>query len=399
VKGPLEGIRVLDLTRVLAGPFATQLLADMGADVIKVEQPGEGDVTRQMPPIRDGESHYFLSINRNKRGIAVDLKHPAGRDVVLDLARRCDVWMDNFRPGVVERLGLDYAAVSGVRPDIVYCSISAFGQTGPYRHRSAFDVAMQAIGGGMGLTGEPGGRPMRMGLPMADLATGLFAALGALAAVIERQRTGRGQLVDVAMLDAMVGLLTQFAGRYFMTGEDTEPVGSGHPSVVPYGAYETADGYVVIANLGEGFWPKIARAIGRADLIDDPRFRTNQLRMEHKAELEELVIAETRKRTTAEWEVIFEREDVPHGPVNRVSQVLAHPSVIARGMVTEFEHPRLGRWPATGRAIRFGAHEGERFEAPPLLGEDTEAVLRDVLGYDQERIAELVRTGAVALGG
>ncbi|HEY8643203.1 MAG TPA: CoA transferase, partial [Candidatus Dormibacteraeota bacterium] len=207
--GPLDGIRVLDLTRVLAGPFATSLLADMGADVIKVERPGDGDETRHLAPFRDGESHYFLSVNRNKRGVVIDLKQPAGRQVVLDLARVSDVCIENFRPGVTRRLGLDYDSVKAVRPDLIYCSISAYGQTGPYAGRSAFDVAIQAMGGAMGVTGEPGGRPLRMGLPMADLSSGLFAAMGILAAVVERQRTGNGQFVDVSMMDAMVGLLTQ----------------------------------------------------------------------------------------------------------------------------------------------------------------------------------------------
>jgi crotonobetainyl-CoA:carnitine CoA-transferase CaiB-like acyl-CoA transferase len=396
MSGPLAGIRVLDLTRVLAGPFATSLLADMGADVVKVERPGDGDETRHLAPFQDGESHYFMSINRNKRGIVVDMKQPAGRQVVLDLARLSDVCIENFRPGVTARLGLDYESVKAVRPDVVYCSISAYGQTGPYAGRSAFDVAIQAMGGAMGVTGEPGGRPMRMGLPMADLSAGLFAALGILAAVVERQRTGKGQLVDVSMMDAMVGLLTQYAGRFFMTGEDVEPVGSGHPSVSPYGTYETADGHIVIANLGESFWPKIARAIGRADLAEDPRYRTNAERVSRRAEVDELVNAETRKRTRAEWEAIFEAEDVPHAPVLRVSQVLTHPQVLAREMVTDVEHAKLGRMPATGRALRFGAQPREPMRAAPVLGQHTDEVLHDVLGYDQARIDELRERGIIA---
>jgi crotonobetainyl-CoA:carnitine CoA-transferase CaiB-like acyl-CoA transferase len=396
VGGPLEGIHVLDLTRVLAGPFATQLLADMGAEVVKVEEPGEGDLTRHLPPSEAGESHYFLSVNRNKRGIAVDLKRAAGRELALALARHSDVVIESFRPGVAERLGLDYEAVRKVRADVVYTSISAFGQTGPFRERSAFDVAMQAMGGAMSLTGEPGGRPMRMGLPMADLGTGLFAAVGTLAAVIERQRTGRGQLVDVAMLDSMVGLLTQYAGRYFMTGEDAEPVGSGHPSVSPYGAYETSDGFIVIANLGEGFWPKIARALGRPELAADARYATNRARLSRKAEVDEIVTTETRKRTTGEWEAIFEREDVPHAPVNRVSQVLEHPAVTARGLVREVEHPKLGPIRVTGPAIRFGAHDPEPVRPAPLMGEHTDEVLREMVGMTPAEIKRLRQDGVIA---
>ena len=393
--GPLAGIRVLDLTRVLAGPFATSLLADLGADVIKVERPGDGDETRHIAPLRDGESHYFLTINRNKRGIVVDMKQPDGRQVVLDLARACDVCVENFRPGVIQRLGLDYESVRAVRPDIVYCSISAYGQTGPYAGRSAFDVAIQAMGGAMSVTGEPGGRPLRMGLPMADLSAGLFAAVGMLAAVVERQCTGQGQFVDVSMMDAMVGLLTQYAGRYFMTGEDVEPVGASHPSVSPYGTYETADGHIVIANLGEGFWPKIARAVGRPELGSDPRYRTNQERVRRRQEVDDLVNSETRKRTTAEWERIFEAEDVPHGPVLKVSQVLNHAQVRAREMVIQVEHARLGRIPTTGRALRFGAHGHEPMTAAPVLGQHTEEVLREVLGYDPARVADLRARGVV----
>ncbi|MEP7105175.1 MAG: CoA transferase [Chloroflexota bacterium] len=396
MSGPLAGVRVLDLTRILAGPYAASLLADMGADVVKVERPGDGDETRHMAPSQAGESHYFMSINRNKRGIAVDMKQPAGRQVVLDLARAADVFIENFRPGVTGRLGLDYEAVKAVRPDVVYCSISAYGQTGPYAGRSAFDVAIQAMGGAMSVTGEPGGRPMRMGLPMADLSAGLFAALGILAAVVERQRARQGQLVDISMMDAMVGLLTQYAGRYFMTGEDVPPVGSGHPSVSPYGTYETADGHIVIANLGETFWPKIARALGLAELAEDPRYRTNPERVSRRAEVDALVNAATRERTTAEWEAIFEKEDVPHAPVLKVSQVLTHPQVLAREMVTEVEHATLGRIPATGRAIRFGAHGKEAMRASPVLGQHTDEVLREIVGDDQARVDELRESGIIA---
>jgi len=393
--GPLNGTRVLDLTRVLAGPFATQLLVDLGAEVVKVERPGDGDETRHLPPLRDGESHYFLSVNRGKRSVVIDLKRPEGRELVLALAAVSDVLIENFRPGVIARLGLDYGRVSAVNPALVYCSISAFGQTGPLAERSAFDIAMQAMGGGMSVTGEPDGPPLRSGLPMADLGTGLFAAIGILAAVVERQRTGRGQLVDVAMFDAMAGLLTQHAGRYFMTGESTGRHGNGHPAVVPYGTYPAADGDIVIANLGERFWPKIARAIGRPELAGDPRFQTNADRLRHRDELDALIAAETRRLPVAEWEALFEAGDVPHAPVLSVGQVLEHPQARARGMVAEVEHALLGRIRTTGRPITLPAHPDPAPEPAPLLGQHTDEVLRELLGATPEQLRDWRASGIV----
>ncbi|TMC01882.1 MAG: CoA transferase [Chloroflexi bacterium] len=394
--GPLHSIRVLDLTRVLAGPFATMLLADLGADVVKVERPGDGDETRHLEPVREGESHYFVSVNRNKRGVVIDLKQPAGRDLALELARVSDVLIENFRPGVTARLGLDYEAVRRVSPGIVYCSISAFGQTGPLAQRGAFDIAMQAMGGGMSVTGEPDGPPLRSGLPMADLGTGLFATIGILAAVIEKQRTGRGQFVDVAMFDAMAGLLTQHAGRYFMTGELAGRPGNRHPAVAPYGTFPAADGDIVIANLGESFWPKTARAIGRPELADDERFRTNASRLRNRAELDALIGTETRRRTVAEWEAIFEAHDVPHAPVLDVAQVLEHPQARARGLVTEVVHSALGRMRTTGRAIKLPAHPDARPTAAPLLGEHTDEVLRELLGATPGQLAAWREAGVIA---
>lgn len=395
--GPLRGIRVLDLTRILAGPFATMLLGDLGAEVIKVERPGEGDETRHIVPVREGVSHYFLSVNRNKLSVAIDMKDPRGRDLVLDLARQCEVVVENFRPGVAARLGVDYEGVRAVRPDVVYCSISAFGQTGPWAGRTAFDVAIQAIGGPMSLTGEPGGKPARMGLPMADLSSGLFAAVGILAAVVERERTGRGQLVDVGMLDAMVGLLTAFGGRYFMTGEDVDRVGSGHPSVVPYGAFETRDGFIVIANLGENFWPRICRALGLDELAADPRFSTNASRVERRAEVEALITERTRARTTAELEASFLENDVPHAPVLTVSQVLSHPQTLARELVTEVDHPSLGRLQLTGRPMTLPAYGSTRPLAPPLLGQHTVQVLEGLLGRSRTEVDALAAEGVIGV--
>ena len=394
-KGPLEGIRVLDLTRVLVGPFATMLLGDLGAEVIKVERPVEGDETRHVEPIREGESHYFMAVNRNKSGIAVDMKAPAGRKILLELAARSDVFIENFRPGVAKRLGLDYEALRTANPRLVYCSISAYGQTGPYSSRSALDVAIQAVSGAMSVTGEPDGPPTRMGLPIADLCGGLYAVIGVLSALSERERTGHGQMVDFSMLDGMIGMLMYMAGRVFMTGEDAPKIGTGHLGIVPYGAFPARDGHIVIANIGEMIWPRICAAIGRPDLVHDPRYDTNQKRVNRRSEVESLLNQVFATRSVAEWEAILESHDVPHAPILEISQVLAHPQVLARGMITWFDHPRLGRFPAIGRAIRFPEHDGIPMKPPPLLGEDDDRVLAELLGYDAVRIAELRRQGVI----
>jgi len=386
---------VLDLTRVLVGPFASMMLGDLGAEVIKVERPGEGDETRHVEPLKQGESHYFIAINRNKLGIAVDMKQPAGREILVDLASRSDVFLENFRPGVAKRLGLDYESLREVNSGLVYCSISAFGQTGPYASRSALDIAIQAMSGVMSITGEPDGPPTRMGLPMADLCGGLYAVIGVLSGIYERQRTSRGQFVDFSMLDGMVGMLMYMATRVFMTGEDSPKIGTGHYGIVPYGAFPANDGYIVIANIGEMFWPKICAAIGRPELADDARYDSNPKRVARRGEVDALLNEALAGKTVAEWDAIFEQHDVPHAPILEVSEVLANAQVLARGMVSEYLHPRLGRFPALGRAIRFPDHDGVPIKPPPLLGEDDERVLGGLLGYSAERINELRTTGVI----
>jgi crotonobetainyl-CoA:carnitine CoA-transferase CaiB-like acyl-CoA transferase len=393
--GPLAGYRVLDLTRVLTGPYATLLLADLGAEVIKVERP-EGEETRFIPPLSGGESHYYLSVNRNKKGITVDLKHPQGRQLILDLARHCDALVENFRPGVTSRLGLDAEALAAVNPRLVYCSISAFGQTGPWAQRSAFDIAVQAVSGHMSVTGEPG-RPTRMGLPMADLTASVYGALGTVAALLERERTGRGQVVDVSMMDGMIGFLTTVAGAYFMTGRDPVPEGTGHDRVAPYGAFRATDGEIVIANLGESFWPKICAAIGRPELATDERYATNPRRVERREEVQAIVAEAIATRSVDEWSRIFEAKDVPHAPLLRVSQALAHPQTQARGMVSSVEHPRVGHWPVLGRPLNLPEHPDPAYTAPPLLAQHTREVLEGLLGYSPQRVAELAAAGVITL--
>ncbi len=282
---PLDGVRVLALTQVLAGPYSSLLLADMGADVIKIERPPTGDPARQFPPLVGGESAYFLSVNRNKRSLVLDLRQPAGQQVFFDLVQHADVVLENFRPGVATRLGFDYPKIAEHNPRVIGCSISAFGPDGPYRTRPAFDLVVQAMSGVMSVTGEPGRPPVRMGLPIGDLSSGVFAALGILAALFERERTGRGRLVDVAMLDSMIGLLTYLASNYFATGSEPAPVGSAHHNIVPYQAFETADGYLVVAVLIETFWEKFCKAMELEYLINDPRFGSNTDRVKNKEAL------------------------------------------------------------------------------------------------------------------
>lgn len=374
---------------MLAGPFATLLLADLGAEVWKVEHPVGGDETRQLPPTQRGESHYFVSVNRNKKSVAIDLKDPRGTELALRLAAEADVLVENFRPGVAERLGLGYEQVRAVNPRLVYCSISAFGQTGPLAERTAFDVSVQALSGLMSLTGEPDGPPVRAGVPVADLTAGLMGVVGVLAALVERDRSGEGQHVDTSMLDSMIGMLGYLAGRWFMTGEEVGRVGTGHPSVVPYGAYPTADGSIVLATLYESYWPVLCRAIGREDLAQDPGLATNAQRLAHRERVDAELSATLNARTTAEWEEVLSAVDLPCAPILTVGQALFQPQVAARGLVRGVEHPRLGPTQVVGPTLAFSRSASPEPAPAPLLGQDTAAVLGGVLGLSDEEIERL----------
>ena len=387
----LDGIRVLDLTRVLSGPYATLLLADLGAEVWKVEHPVGGDETRGLPPSRGGESHYFMSVNRNKHSLAIDLKDPRGRDLALGLAGAADVVIENFRPGVAGRLGLGWADVERVNPRAVYCSISAFGQDGPIAQRTAYDVAVQALGGLMSLTGEPGRPPVRAGIPIADLAAGMLADLGILAALLQRERTGRGQCVDASMLDGMLSMLSYFAGRFLLTGEEVSAVGSGHPSVVPYGLFPTLDGQLVLATLSESYWPRLCEVLEMADEAKDPALMVNAGRLQQRSRVERLVSEALRRRTTADWEERLLAADIPHAAVLSVGDALLQPQAAARSMVQEMEHPRLGRIDVVGSPLRLSAAQAAPLRAAPLLGQDTRKVLSAVLGTDAETLDTLER--------
>lgn len=396
--GPLQGVRVLDLSRVLSGPFCTMILADLGAEVIKIEEPGSGDQTRTIPPYVNGESHYYLAINRNKQSVVIDLKKPRAREIMDRLVTKSDVLVENFRPGVMERLGLGYERLRALKPDLIICSISGFGQAGPLRDKPSFDLVIQALSGVMSVTGEPDGPPGKLGIPMGDLAGGLWGAIAILAALYDRNVTGQGHHIDLGLLDGMIGLLGYLAEIYLVTGESPGRVGARHHSVVPYGRFETKDGYLVLAIHVGDFWRKFCRAVGKEDLIYDPRFRTTSDRRANREELEAIVSDILRSKTTAEWLQILEAADVPNAPVLSIAEALEQEHVKSRGLLEEVDHPVAGRVKVPGRVIRYvGEYDQASFRPAPILGQHTRAVLEGLLGYSTDEVDQLIRDGVVAV--
>ena len=393
---PLSGLIVVDLTRVLSGPYCTMLLADMGARIIKIEQPGRGDDTRAWgPPFVGEESAYFLSINRGKESLTLDLKHPEGRDILARLLDRADVIVENFRPGTLERLGFGYETVSKRWPRIVYCSISGFGQTGPRRDQPGYDAVIQAEAGLMSITGEADGPPLRLGVAIADIATGMFAAQGIAMALLARMRDGRGQLVDIGMLDSTAALLTYQAANYFASGRSPERLGNRHPTIVPYETFEAADGEFVLAVGNDDLWRRFCLVAGLTNIASEPRFATNRARSEHYDELKALLMARLRTRKTADWIAALTSEGVPCGAVRDVEQTLADPQIAARQMVEVMEHATLGSVRALGIPIKLSATPGTIRSAPPTLGQHTDQILRTDLGLTAADVANLRAAGAV----
>jgi crotonobetainyl-CoA:carnitine CoA-transferase CaiB-like acyl-CoA transferase len=387
--GPLAGLTVLDFTRVLSGPYCTMLLADMGARVIKIEQPGRGDDTRAWgPPFLGAESAYFLSVNRNKESLALDLKAPAARDVLDRLLDRADVIVENFRPGAMARLGLDYPTVHASHPAIVYASISGFGQTGPRRSEPGYDAVMQAEGGLMSITGDSDGPPYRLGVAISDIVSGMFAFQGISMALYARTQTGTGQLVDVGMLDATTALLTYQSGNYFATGESPRRLGNRHPTIAPYETFAASDGDFVIAVGNDALWRAFCRASGLDTLGEDPRFATNPQRVQDYAALKPLLVERLRTRTRAEWIAALNAAGVPCGAVRDVGEVLADPQLAAREMVQQVEHATLGPIRVTGVPVKLSDTPGAVRSAPPTLGQHTESVLGE-LGFSREEIDRL----------
>jgi CoA:oxalate CoA-transferase len=387
---------ILDLTRVLAGPFATMMLSDMGARVIKVENPAGGDDSRAFAPMLNGESAYFMSINRGKESVAINLKDPKGKELLLELVKKVDVLVENFKPGTMDKLGLGYEVLSQVNPRLIYAASSGFGQYGPYSHLPAYDLIIQGMGGLQSITGPDPEHPTKVGSSMADILAGIFTVIGILAALRAREVTGLGQMVDVAMLDCLVATLENAIARYVVTGSVPRPAGNDHPSIAPFATFESADGFVNIAAGNDSLWRKLCDALGIGELAEDSRFLTNSDRLANWPELKAIINEHTRTKPTDHWVKVLREAQVPCGPINTVDRVMADPHVLARDMIVSLVHPVAGELKVPGVPIKFSKTPGEIKGPAPLLGQHTRSVLQEMLGLDQEAIDELKEKGAIA---
>jgi len=396
MSGPLKGIKVIELAQIMAGPTCGMLLADMGADVIKVEKLPGGDDTRSYgEPSIKGESAAFMILNRNKRGMAVNLKTPGGLEVVKKLLAGADVVTENYRKGTLEKLGLGYDVLQKLNPRLIYCAVSGYGRTGPYADKGGFDLIAQGFAGIMSITGEPGGPPAKSGTSIADINAGILAALGIVSALVSRASTGRGQVVETSLMEAAIQQTYWQAAIFFATGKNSGPTGSAHILTAPYQAFPTRDGWINIGGANQSNWERIVKAIGRPELAQDARFRTNNDRMKNLQALTPLIAERLKARPSADWIREFEAAGVPVGPVNKIGDMLADEQVRAREMVVEVDHPRAGRVKALGHPIKFSETAGDMRRPAPLLGEHTREVLAE-LGYGAARIEELIREGAIA---
>ena len=405
--GALSHLRVLDLSRVLAGPWAGQILADLGAEVIKVERPGNGDDTRAWGPpfLKDaygestGEAAYYLSANRNKQSVTIYFTKPQGQQLVRELAAKSDILIENFKVGGLEAYGLDYASLKVLNPDLIYCSITGFGQTGPYAKRAGYDFMVQGLGGLMSLTGRPegdeGAGPVKVGVALTDILTGLYSTVAILAALAHRQHDGGGQHIDMALLDVQVACLANQAMNYLTTGVAPQRLGNAHPNIVPYQDFPTADGDFILTVGNDSQFRKFAEVAGRPEWVDDPRFATNKLRVANRSELVPLIRQATVFKTTAQWVAQLEAVGVPCGPINDLAQVFADPQVQARGLAMQLPHALAGLVPQVASPIRLSKTPVEYRNAPPLLGEHTRQVLEQVLGLKAATVEALRRSGVV----
>lgn len=396
MKSLLSGIRIVDLSRVLAGPYGTLLLGDLGAEIIKIEDPGEGDPTRNITPQKvQGEDPYFLGLNRNKKSVTLNLTAPKGREIFHGLVKISDVVYDNYRPDVLEKLGADYETLKKVNPKVISCSISGFGHTGSMQNRPAFDLTLQAMGGAMSVTGEPGRAPVRLGLPMGDLAGGMFAAFAISAALLHREKTGEGMKVDLSLLDCQVSLLTYMAQYYFFNGKVPGPIGSGHQSIVPYQAFQTRDFWIVVAVFVEKFWPKFCKVLGLENIASDPRFDKNPKRLQNKAILVPILEEAILKWKGEDLLKRLDEEDVPAAPVNTLDRILSNPQILTRNMVVEVNHPKVGKFKSVGNPIKVSRFPQETFQPPPMLGQHNESIYRDLLGYSSADLQTWKKGGII----
>ncbi len=388
MRGPLAGIKVLDLSWILSGPYATMVLKDLGAEVIKVERPKIGDVARGNGPFIDNISSYFLSLNRGKKSLTLDLTTEPGKEIFLKLAEKVDVVVENFVPGTMEKLGLSYDIIKRRNPRIIYVAISGFGQTGPEAKKPALDIVIQARGGIMSITGQPGGPPVRPGVSFGDIIASLFACIGILAALVEREKSGEGQMIDISMLDCQVAVLENAFARYFATGEVPRALGTRHPIFSPFQVFETKDDYIAVAIVGHQ-WPLFCATIGCLELIDDPRFATGALRTENYSLLEPILANAMKSRTTSEWIEEFEKVEIPCSPVNTIDKVATDPQVIARNMITEINQPGIGRVKVVNTPIKMSRTVCQVEGTCPGLGENTDEILTQILGMSFDEIQKL----------
>jgi CoA:oxalate CoA-transferase len=391
----LDGIMILDLTRVLAGPFCTMVLADLGAEVIKVELPRTGDDSRSAGPFIRGESTYFMSLNRGKKSLTLNLRHQEGKAILKKLVRKADVLIENFRPGTMKKLELDYPILSNENPRLIYAAISGYGQSGPYRGKPAYDFIVQGMGGVMGLTAHPGGPPTRVPVAIGDITAGLFAAIGILSGLRERDRSGKGQMIDVAMLDCQVSLLENPLARYFATGEIPVPVGNIHPTLNPMGAFPTKDRYIIIGIGNDNLWKMFCEVVDKKQWIEDERFITNAKRTENSAQLVELLEGLFRTRKTADWLALLENAGIPCGPITTVDEVANDPHINFREMIISTQHPVAGEVKMAGVPIKMSRTPGAVGAPPPILGEHTIEVLENLLGFQSDKIETLRSKGIV----
>ena len=393
----LQGIRIIDLTGMLAGPFGSMLLGDLGAEIIKVE-PLDGDETRNVPPYFYGEnSAYFWSVNRNKKSLAIDLKSPDGLEVFYELVAHSDVVYDNFRPGVLTRLKIDYENLKSRNPKIICCSVSSYGYTGPYRDRPGYDLIIQAMSGGMSITGEPGGPPVRAGIPIGDLMGGLLAVHGILAAYISRQATGRGQRLEVSLLDGQLYLLTYIAQFFFHSGEVPGPIGAGHQSAVVYQAFKTKDIHIVVVAHRDHFWEGFCRVLGKTEWAQDPRFNTRAARLQNKDILIPIIESILQTRRGDEWLEDLYRAGIPAGPINTLDRILNDPHVLSREMVVEMQGAGGEKIKTIGNPLKMEDTPLKSFSRPPRLGEHGREILTNILGYSLDKVESLHQKGTIKI--